>query len=192
MHSDDQILDAARDLLVAHGAAAATTGAISERSGAPVGSIYHHFGSRTALLARLWTRTVQRFQEDLLSATAAAPPGIPRAVAAAASSVDFALTRPADARLLLLARRDDLLGSDEVPPGTKATLATLNTPVTALISQLATEIYGSSSPDHLELVTLAVVDLPYAVIRRHLLADNLTPAHQTLVTTTTRTLLRSR
>ncbi|MCA1655082.1 MAG: TetR/AcrR family transcriptional regulator, partial [Pseudonocardiaceae bacterium] len=75
LHTDERILDAARDLWLAD--RAVTTGGISERSGAPVGSLYHRFGSRDALLASLWLRTVRRFQEGLTTAVAGAEPGLP-------------------------------------------------------------------------------------------------------------------
>ena len=72
LHGDDAVLDAARDVVLEAGSGAATTAAVSARSGAPVGSLYHRFGSRDRLLAELWLRTVRRFQDGLLAVAAAA------------------------------------------------------------------------------------------------------------------------
>src|SRR5215204_5291529 len=62
LHPTDTMLDAARDLLLEDGSRSATIEAIASSSGAPTGSIYHRFGSRDALIARLWMRAVYRSQ----------------------------------------------------------------------------------------------------------------------------------
>ncbi|MFI7680279.1 TetR/AcrR family transcriptional regulator [Actinophytocola sp. NPDC049390] len=167
LHSDESILDATRDLLVVGGADAATTAAISSASGAPVGSLYHRFGSRTRLFAEVWLRTVGRFQTGLLEA-AADGSGVERAVAAARWTVEFADRRPDDARLLLQAGQEQLLRDADLPAETRQALTDLNRPVTDLLRGLAVDLYGAATPRHVELVTVAVVDVPYAMVRRHL------------------------
>lgn len=49
-HDAGAILDAARGLVLEGGPRAAGVAAIAAASGAPVGSIYHRFGSRDGLL----------------------------------------------------------------------------------------------------------------------------------------------
>ncbi len=169
LHADDTVLDATRDLVLA-GGGGATTAALSTRSAVPVGSLYHRFGSRDALLAELWLRTVKRFQAGLFAAATAAPPGLDRAVAAAAWTVDFATDQPADARLLLLTRREELVRDASLPATVRAALEDLNEPVIRMLRQLAAEIFGHADRGTVEVVVIAVVDLPYAHVRRHLLA----------------------
>ncbi len=169
LHADDTVLDAARDLVVAGGGSRATTAAVSERSAVPVGSLYHRFGSREALLAEVWLRTVRRFQVGLLRAAAAAAPGLRRAVATAAWTLDFATAQPADSRLLLLARREDLLREAALPPAVRTGLRELNEPVARLLDRLVTEVFGRDDGSGRAALTIAVVDLPYAHVRRHLL-----------------------
>lgn len=188
MHSDDVILDATRDLLVRGGTEAATTAAISSASGAPVGSLYHRFGSRTALFAEVWLRTAGRFQAGLTAAAGTAT-GIDRAVAVAGWTLDFAAGHPGDARLLLQARREDLLGDAGLPAGTRQALAELNRPVVELLRRLTVELYGTATPEHVERLTIAVVDVPYAIARRHLLRGSSPDAHRDLVATAVRALL---
>jgi AcrR family transcriptional regulator len=187
-HNSDAILDAARDLIVAGGPQAATTNAISAASGAPTGSLYHRFGSRALLLAEVWLRTVRRFQDGLRSAADAAAPGLPRALAVADWTVEFAARHPADARLLLLARRENLLAAD-LPAATRRALDALNEPVRRILHTLAGELFGDTGPARLELVAIAVVDVPYATVRRHLRHGTDPGAHRDLVARAVRALL---
>ncbi|WP_232666816.1 TetR/AcrR family transcriptional regulator [Pseudonocardia sp. TRM90224] len=182
LHSDDAILDAARDLLASGGSRAATTAAISDASGAPVGSLYHRYGSRGQLFAQVWLRTVRRFQDGLLAAAGRGEP-VERAVAAAAWTVEFAARHPQDARLLLRA------GRDELPDPVRSELATLNQPVADLLHRLATDVFGSSTPDRIELMTVAVVDMPYAFARRHLAAGTPLEPHRAVLERAVRALL---
>src|SRR4051794_4960651 len=120
VHRDEVILDAARDLLAEGGRETATTAAISSSSGAPIGSLYHRYGSRGQLFAAVWLRTVGRFQDGLLAAAEAAAPGMARALVVADWTIEFTVRHPQDARLLLQAGRDELLGESDLPEATRA------------------------------------------------------------------------
>ena len=54
LHRVDAILDATSRLVLEKGVRSATVDAIARRSGAPVGSLYHRFGSRDRLLVQMW------------------------------------------------------------------------------------------------------------------------------------------
>ena len=95
-----------------------------------------------------------------------------RAVAAAAWTVDFAAREPADARLLLQVRREELVREAGLPAPLRDSARELNRPVAALLRRIATELFGRVRAAELELVTVAVVDLPYATVRRHLSAGS--------------------
>jgi AcrR family transcriptional regulator len=66
----DSIIDAAEEVFVEVGVDAATTNAIAERAGASVGSLYHFFPSKDAILLAL----VRRYAERLREANARAMP----------------------------------------------------------------------------------------------------------------------
>lgn len=187
VHDDDATMDAARRLVL-EGGGAATTAAISARSGAPIGSLYHRFGSRADLLAELWVRTVRRFQAGLLEAVGSSRPGLSRAVAAAGWVISFASRCPDDARLLLICRREELLGT-ALGAMHAAELRDLNRPVESLIRQIADEIYGQHDETTTETVLLAVMDLPYAAVRRHLRAGTDPAAHRDQVLAGVRAIL---
>ena len=168
------MLDAARDLLLERGSASATVEAIADVSGAPTGSIYHRFGSRDGLLTRLWIRAVYRSQASFLAALEHEDPRT-AALAAAQSILEFCEQEPADARLLVSFRRDDLILT--APSGELADeLEELNRPVQAAVVTLARRLYGRSTKAALNRTMLAVFDLPYGAVRRYLLTGSKIPA----------------
>ena len=180
-HDTDRILDAARELALRDGPRAVSVAAIARESGAPVGTLYHRFSNRDGVLAAAWLRALQRFHERWLAA-AQAPDPVAAGVAMAVSVVAFARDHPDDARLLLTLRRRDLLDAD-------GDVAGLNLPVAEQVEHLATALYGSAGDREVERVTRAVVDLPYAAVRRHRppfppwLEEDVAAAARTLLTT---------
>ena len=168
VHPTDTMLDAARDLLLGEGSRNATMEAIADASGAPTGSIYHRFGSRDELIARLWIRAVYRSQASFVAALERDDPS-EAALAAAMSIIDFCEEHPADAQLLVAFRREDLVKT--IPDGPLAEeLAVLNRPVKRAVVGLARRLYGRSSRAALDRTLLAVFDLPYGAARRYLIS----------------------
>jgi AcrR family transcriptional regulator len=157
-HDTDRILDAARELALRDGPRAVSVAAIARHSGAPAGTLYHRFGSRDGILAAAWQRALERFHRRWLEA-AQTPDPVESGVAMAVSVVTFARERPEDARLLLTLRRRDLLDAE-------GDASELNLPVAEQIARLANELYGAAGEREIEHVTRALVDLPYAAVRR--------------------------
>jgi AcrR family transcriptional regulator len=174
VHTTDAMLDAARDLLLEAGSWSATMEAIAEASGAPTGSLYHRFGSRDVLIARLWVRAVHRSQAAFVAALERED-AREAALAAALSIPDFCDQHPADAQLLVAFRRGDLIRSAE---GSLAEeLAELNEPIRRAVTDLAGRLYGRRTRAAIERTLLAVFDLPYGAVRRHLVADDPLPTN---------------
>jgi AcrR family transcriptional regulator len=168
------MLDAARELLLESGAGGATVEAIADLSGAPTGSIYHRFGSRDGLVARLWMRAVYRSQASFLAALEQEDPRA-AALAAAQSILEFCDQNPADARLLVSFRREDLIRT--ASSGQLAEeLEELNRPVETAVVALARRLYGRATRATLNRTLLAVFDLPYGAARRYLIAGTKLPA----------------
>lgn len=175
IHSEDQILDAARAVVLADGATAATVAAIARASGAPAGSIYHRFGSRDVVLAELWIRASRRSQARWLAAVEANHDPREAVVAAGLSILDFAAEEREEARLLVALRHEDLVRSP-LPPATAHSLRELSREVARAAGRLAAALFGSRSKPARELVLLAAFDLPYGAVRRHLIAGKPLPA----------------
>jgi AcrR family transcriptional regulator len=162
-HETDTILDAARGLVLAEGPRAASVAAIAKASGAPVGTLYHRFGNRDGILAATWLRALDRFQA--LALTATADTAVQAAVAMALSAIDFARRDPDDARLLLTVRPEDLVDADG--GDLVAAITRRNAPLVERLRQLARELYGTDDRRSVDALQRAVVDLPYAAVRRH-------------------------
>jgi AcrR family transcriptional regulator len=169
-HSTDDILDAARALVLADGPRAASVAAISQASGAPVGTLYHRFGTRDGVLAAAWFRALERFQAGALAADAAhADDPLEAGVAIAGAALTFAASHPDDARLLLAVRQRDLL--DGAPDELRARLDARNAPLQAAVKRIARALYGHADARAVDRVTRAVVDVPTAAVRRHARGD---------------------
>lgn len=169
-HSTDDILDAARALVLAQGPRAASVAAISQASGAPVGTLYHRFGSRDGVLAAAWFRALERYQATALTAEAAHPDDpVEAGVALAASVLAFAASEPDDARMLLAVRRSDLLDGDDGE--LRARLYGGNEALLEALRRIARGRWGRADARAVERVMRAVVDLPAAAVRRHVRGD---------------------
>ncbi len=163
-HETDAILDATRALVLAEGPRAASVAAIAKVSGAPAGTLYHRFGNRNGVLTAAWLRALERFQSRARAATA--DDSVEAAVAMGVAAVDFAREVPEDARFLLTIRPSDLL--DGAPDAEfTATLAAMNVPLIERLRELARGIYGNDDARTMDAMSRAVVDLPYAMVRRH-------------------------
>jgi AcrR family transcriptional regulator len=166
LHDTQALLDVALAIAADRGPASVTIAAVSAASGAPSGSLYHRFEDRSALLGQLWLRTTGHFQAGFLAALASAP-AAEGCVAAAGHVVGWCRDHPAEARLLLRGPED--LAAAEWPPSTRRQAAADRRALRAALQEHATELAGS--PDEaLARATLATIDLPLAVVRRHLQA----------------------
>ncbi|MDV3125664.1 TetR/AcrR family transcriptional regulator [Mycobacterium sp. 21AC1] len=171
-HETAVILDATRALVLAEGPRAASVAAIAKASGAPAGTLYHRFGNRDGILTAAWLRALERFQSRAMAASGET--ALEAAVAMGVAAVRFATEVPEDARLLLTIRPSDLL--DGAPDAEfESVLATMNTPLIERLRELARELYGNHDARTMDLMARAVVDLPYATVRRHANDDELPP-----------------
>jgi AcrR family transcriptional regulator len=163
----DLLLDVALGLAAAGGPEAVTMAGVAEAAGAPSGSVYHRFAGRPALLAALWNRTVGAFQDGLLSALAG-DDARASAVAAARHVVAFCRAHPREAAVLLDGA--GAFGAADWPTKAPAVAAAREEALAAALHALAADL-GLRGVEGRERVVLAVVDVPYAIARRHLRAD---------------------
>jgi AcrR family transcriptional regulator len=161
----DELLDAAAALLAADGPAAVTMSAVARAAHAPSGSIYHRFPTRAALCGELWTRTEARFHAGVSAALATSEEPQTRCVAAALFTVQWCRDHPDEARVLLTGA--DALGAADWPEDLTRRRKRLHRWMRRTLAAMAAD------PDR---VNAAVIDIPYAVVRRHLIARQVIPA----------------
>ncbi len=160
----DELLDAAAELLAADGPAAVTMSAVARATGAPSGSMYHRFPTRAALCGELWMRTEERFHGGLTSALSASGDPQQRCVAGARYTVQWCRDHPVEAQVLLAGA--DALCLADWPDELSARRKSLRRKLRRLLADV---------PADADRVTAAVVDIPYAIVRRHLLTRRTIP-----------------
>ncbi|GAC1334868.1 MAG: TetR/AcrR family transcriptional regulator [Candidatus Dormibacteria bacterium] len=163
IHNPLDIIAAARRLVLAAGPQAATIGGVAAASGAPSGSIYHHFGSRDGLLGACWLDALEAFQAGFARRLGeSGPPGL----AAALYTPRFCREDPGRARLLVLYRPRDL-GSERWPGVTRERGESLAREFEEALDRFCAETFGAAGGDVRRRAVFALVDLPYAAVRRY-------------------------
>jgi AcrR family transcriptional regulator len=161
----DELLDAAAALLADDGPAAVTMSAVARAANAPSGSMYHRFPTRAALRGELWIRTEERFQAGMRAALATSQEPQTRCVAAARFTVQWCRDHPVEAQVLLTGA--DALGEADWPDEMTSRRKRLHSTLRRMLAGM---------PSDLDRVNAAVIDIPYAVVRRHLVARRAIPA----------------
>jgi len=172
---EEEMLTAAGRLIANHGPSAATIGAIGRAVGAPTGSIYHRFASRDVLLAEVWLRAATAFQNAFLTRLTGAPP--PAAgLAAALYMAQRVREQPHEARLLLLHRREDFVDRGW-PVRLRRRAEELQRQVETEIHAFSRRLCGRADVKTVRIVAYAVVEAPFAAVRRHVTANESPPPY---------------
>jgi AcrR family transcriptional regulator len=183
-YTAEQFVDAALELVADQGPSAVTISAVAGKLRAPVGSVYHRFTSRDVLLAKLWLRTVRAFQRGFLDALRRG-----QGLAAALYTLQWVRAHPKEGKLLLLYRREGLV-SGPWPEEIQNLAATLADELDGAIKDFTRHRFGQVTKETLLRTVFALVDVPYAAVRRCLLANESPPAHlDDLVSTTYKSIL---
>jgi AcrR family transcriptional regulator len=170
--STEQILDTTAQMVAEGGPHHATMAGISERLGAPTGSIYHRFQSRDLLLAQLWIRTARRAQEGAVAALSQDDIG-KAAVDAALHIPRWSRAHLDDARIMLLYRREDL--AEQWPDELGAELETLNDAIVHAMRDFVRRRFGAVNKTNLAVASFVLLDVPYAAVRRYLIGGKPPP-----------------
>jgi AcrR family transcriptional regulator len=170
-----QILSAAGRLIARHGPSGATIGAIARSVGAPTGSIYHRFDSRDVLLGEVWLGAATAFQAVFFERLAGPNPR-QAGLAAALCMAQRVRERPHEARVLLLHRREDF-GDDGWPSAMRRRAERLGRQVEEEIRAFSSRLCGRQDARTVRSVSYAVVDAPFAAVRRHVAAGEDPPPY---------------
>jgi AcrR family transcriptional regulator len=172
---EDQIVAAAGRLIARHGPSGATIGAIARAVGAPTGSIYHRFDSRDVLLAEVWLGAAAAFQSSFFERLASAAPR-KAGLAAALYMVQRVREQPQEARLLLLHRREDFVDRGW-PAAMRRRAEQLGQQVESELRAFTRRLCGREDARSVRSVAYAVVEAPFAAVRRHVAANESPPPY---------------
>lgn len=167
------LLRHARDLWIERGVDGLTIRALSSASGASNGAVYHAFGSRDGLLARVWAEEAGRFlafQRDRVAEAMGEGEATAALVAAALAPAAYAKDDEDGARLLLAATVDDLLTSELDEEG-RPQLLQLQKELGVLLVELASALWERGDRAAVTVVRHCVVTLPGALLLK---ADRIT------------------
>lgn len=162
-YDNDMVLDAALAVLQREGMRALTASRVCVELGAPSGSLYHRFASRDLLLAELWLRCAERFQAGYFAVLAS--PGDPRAAAHSAVRwfIERARRAPAETRVLMSYRREDL-SDGEWPATVQVRARALAAAHRQARAEFAARLHWrGQTADHARL-EYALLGLPYAAV----------------------------
>ncbi|MEV4194772.1 TetR/AcrR family transcriptional regulator [Streptomyces toxytricini] len=169
-----QLLDAAVRLTASGGPTRVTMSAVAQAVGAPSGSVYHRFSGRTALLAEVWLRTVERFQESYTAVLGSHDDPHLKARAASRHVIAWSRHHADEAALLLYGAADfdrahwSQEHTARADAGNRRTLTAVHDLGKAL---------GATGEQARERITLALIDLPLSIVRRHLRAGTELPPY---------------
>lgn len=105
----ESILDAALYCFVNKGYAATTIDEVRQASGASIGSIYHHFGSKEQLAGELYIEGLRTYQVGFLDALRGTPDGPAGVRAMVGYHLDWVASNPDLARFLLEEREPEVM-----------------------------------------------------------------------------------
>ncbi|OLT24435.1 hypothetical protein BJF83_24220 [Nocardiopsis sp. CNR-923] len=165
--STDDLVTVAVALAAEGGPAAVTMAAVARAAGAPSGSLYHRFPNRPALLAAVWLHALESFHDGCRAALSAPRP-LTAAVDTARYVLEWSGSHPDLARILLHRSAD--FHEAGWPEADRARLGSANAEIGELLAAVARGLREPGEPwDRArERVALAVVELPLALVRRHL------------------------
>jgi AcrR family transcriptional regulator len=182
--SNDQFIDAAMTLAVQGGPGAVTVSSLARLINAPVGSVYHRFSSREVIIAELWLRTAEMFQHGFIELLAKGD-----AVRAALHTSRWVRRHPAESRILLLYRKEELI-SGSWPDEVKARAEALESELARELVAFTRRVFGSAGKKNLHRTVYALIDVPLAAVRRYLEAGEMPPGFvDTLIKETCKTVM---
>ncbi|MGY0390535.1 TetR/AcrR family transcriptional regulator [Nocardioides sp. WG-D5] len=172
LHTLDDLLDVAEQIVTSGDPSGLTLRSLAAAAGASNGTIYHAFGSKDVLLARLWLRSWCRLGDLMAEAMGerAETSGEDAVVAVALTPVEFVRRFPASARLFFAQRRDQLFSAD-LPPEIETELSSVQEKFVEVLITLARGVWERGDRIAVEAIAVCVVDLPGGILRRCLLED---------------------
>lgn len=157
----EEFIQSALRVVAKRGPGSLTVSALASGMKAPIGSVYHRFPSRDALLAEIWLDVVKTFQNGFLEALER------DGLEAALYTVGWVREHPDEARILLLYRREDLV-SGPWPEHLREEAVRIARELDEGLRRFTEKQFGSLTGENLRRSAFALTDVPLAALRPHL------------------------
>jgi AcrR family transcriptional regulator len=164
----EEFLDAAIQIIAEEGLGALTIAALAKRINAPVGSVYHRFPSRDALLAELWLNIMESFQNEFLKILQE------NGLQAVITCLYWVRAHPYEARVMLLYRLNDLM-TGQRPKDIQKRAARLAKELKEGIAAFTKKQFGTITKENTDRVIFALHDAPIGIFRRYLRSNKVPP-----------------
>jgi AcrR family transcriptional regulator len=165
---NEDFLDSAIKIISEEGLGALTIAGLSTRMTAPIGSVYHRFPSRDALIAELWLYIVESFQSEWLKILQT------DGRQATIFCVEWVRNRPNEARVMLLYRIDDLI-SGEWPKDLQKRAERLFKQLQDGITSFTKRQFGKITNEYIDRTIYALHDAPMGILRRYMQDNKMPP-----------------
>jgi AcrR family transcriptional regulator len=165
---NEEFIDSAIKIIAEEGLGALTISGLSTRMTAPIGSVYHRFPSRDALIAELWLNIIESFQNEWLEILEK------DGLAATIFCMEWVRNHPNEARVMLLYRVDDLT-SGEWPKDLQKRAQQLSRKLREGVASFTQKQFGSVTRENIDRTLFAIHDAPMGILRRYMRENEMPP-----------------
>jgi AcrR family transcriptional regulator len=165
---NEEFLNSAIQIIAEEGLGALTIAGLSTRITAPIGSVYHRFPSRDALVAELWLNIIESFQNEWLKILQT------DGLRATLFCMEWVRSHPNEARVMLLHRIDDLT-SGEWPEDLQKRAQRLFKELREGVASFTKKQFGSVTKENIDRTLFAINDAPMGILRRYMHDNKIPP-----------------
>ena len=168
--NSEEFIDSAIKIIAEEGLGALTIAGLATRVTAPVGSVYHRFSSRDALIAELWLNIIESFQGEWIKILQT------DGRKAMLFCIEWVRNHPNEARVMLLYRIDDLT-SGEWPEDMKERAHRLDDAMQKGVEAFTRKHFGRVTKENIDRTLYAIHDAPMGILRRYMRDNQMPPRY---------------
>ena len=168
--NNEEFIKSAIKIIAEEGLSALTIAGLATRVTAPVGSVYHRFPSRDALVAELWLNIIESFQREWLKILQT------DGLKAMLFCMDWVRNHPNEARVMLLYRIDDLTSGDW-PEDLKKRAQKLSGELQEGVADFTKKQFGRVTKENIDRAFYAIHDAPMGILRRYMQNNQVPPRY---------------